>query len=192
MVDLTRIESFDTGIPTDTPPAVSDDPLCQVCGAGLTYSGRGRKPKFCDEHKTSSGSPRKQSSGGSSVDAAMASLEFFEDLFTIPLLMMSPTAAQEWVKNLGPLRVKNRAILAGNPQLCKSIAKTSSKVSPYMLLGSYGYALAPVAKTVLNDMRVKKERAAADAESMAAWNPPEGFAPNVVDIDDVLKRESSL
>lgn len=190
MVDLTRAESFDTGIPTDTPPAVSDDPVCQVCGAGLTYSGRGRKPKFCDEHKTAS-TGRKATSGSSSVDAAMASLEFFEDLFTIPLLLMSPAAAQDWAKNLGPLRVKNRAILAGNPQLCKSIAKTSSKVSPYMLLGSYGYALAPVAKTVLNDMRIKKERAKVDADSVATWEPPEGFAPNVVDIDEVIKRESA-
>ena len=26
-------------------------PACETCGAGLVYSGRGRKPRFCDAHK---------------------------------------------------------------------------------------------------------------------------------------------
>jgi hypothetical protein len=39
-----------------TDPAADSDPApggfsCEVCGDALTYSGRGRHPRFCDEHK---------------------------------------------------------------------------------------------------------------------------------------------
>lgn len=190
MVDLSKLDSFDTGIPADVdmPPLVSDDPVCQVCGVPLTYGGRGRKPKFCDDHKqtkTTSGSGRK-TAGAGTVDAAMASLEFCEGIFSIALLMASPAAAVQWSASLPELRAKNRAILNGNPALCKSIAKTSSKVSPYMLLGSYGYALAPVAKTVLNDMRARKPK----AQDPAGWVPDDGSMSNVVDVDEILKSRA--
>lgn len=36
---------------------------CEVCGTELHYGGRGRKPRFCDEHKRSN---RSASSGGRS------------------------------------------------------------------------------------------------------------------------------
>jgi hypothetical protein len=190
MVDISKIESFESGIPADADmPPVSDDPVCEFpgCGAPLFYSGRGRKPKFCDEHKKQAPTARK--TGGGTVDAAMASLEFTESLLSIALLMMSPAAAIQWSQSLPELRSKNRAILAGNPQLCKSIAKTSSKVSPFMLLGSYGYALAPVAKTVLNDMNVKKRNREA-AETVAPVYAMKDAAPNDIDIDAVIKANA--
>lgn len=37
--------------PSDRKPNRGDDLTCEVCGKELTYSGRGRKPKRCDEHK---------------------------------------------------------------------------------------------------------------------------------------------
>ena len=154
MVDLSNIETYVASIPDDAP--VSDDLTCQICDAPLFYGGKGRKPKFCDEHKQSRSTGAARKTSGSTVDAAMASLAFFEDLLSIPLLMLSPNAAKEWVAGLPALRDKNRAILSGNPALCKSIAKTSSKVSPYMLLGSYGYALSPVVKVVAQDVRARR------------------------------------
>lgn len=33
---------------------------CQTCGKPLTYSGRGRKPKFCEDHKTRTASVGKR------------------------------------------------------------------------------------------------------------------------------------
>jgi hypothetical protein len=42
------------------------DFTCQVCGKGLEYSGRGRHPKFCDEHRgsKSTGSTRSSADVG--------------------------------------------------------------------------------------------------------------------------------
>jgi len=43
--------------PLDVPPPVSDfDYACETCGKELTYAGRGRKPRFCKEHKANAAS----------------------------------------------------------------------------------------------------------------------------------------
>lgn len=42
----------DVDLAVDEPvPSADDVPMCEVCGTELVYSGRGRKPKRCDEHK---------------------------------------------------------------------------------------------------------------------------------------------
>jgi hypothetical protein len=52
----------------DLPPAsMLDDGYihhCETCGTGLTYGGRGRKPRFCNDHKP--GASRTPSGGGTS------------------------------------------------------------------------------------------------------------------------------
>jgi hypothetical protein len=37
------------------PTPVDGELTCAVCGKPLTYAGRGRKPKFCDDHRTGNG-----------------------------------------------------------------------------------------------------------------------------------------
>lgn len=44
-------------------------PSCLTCGAPLYYGGRGRKPKFCEEHKPKQTTKRTQSSGRPSNSA---------------------------------------------------------------------------------------------------------------------------
>lgn len=45
-------EIVDVDVPqTDPVPELSSEYLCEVCGKALTYGGRGRKPRFCSEHK---------------------------------------------------------------------------------------------------------------------------------------------
>lgn len=40
------------GADVATPPVgESTDPTCETCNAPLYYGGRGRRPRFCDEHK---------------------------------------------------------------------------------------------------------------------------------------------
>jgi len=49
--DTIRPESADVA---PEPASESSGELqCQVCGKPLTYAGRGRKPKFCDDHRAS-------------------------------------------------------------------------------------------------------------------------------------------
>jgi hypothetical protein len=69
-------------IPTDddTP----DGLVCEVCGVPLAYSGRGRKPKYCEDHRSRSGSntgPRIPTAGGSRASGKDARLR--QDLTTM-------------------------------------------------------------------------------------------------------------
>jgi len=52
-MEFVPLESDDTLPPSDdtTEPATSDELSCVVCAAPLFYGGRGRKPKYCDDHK---------------------------------------------------------------------------------------------------------------------------------------------
>lgn len=44
-----------TRITDPSPSSPGDGPVCDVCGTPVNYSGRGRPPKYCDEHKTRTG-----------------------------------------------------------------------------------------------------------------------------------------
>lgn len=46
-----------TGVVINSPPKDEAPDRCLKCGEGLTYSGRGRRPKYCDNCKRTS-SPR--------------------------------------------------------------------------------------------------------------------------------------
>lgn len=56
-------------------PKVSDDEApdrCQVCGTGITYGGRGPRPKYCAEHKRAgTGSRGKRSTEDGDVKEAV-------------------------------------------------------------------------------------------------------------------------
>jgi hypothetical protein len=51
---------------------------CEVCGTPLNYGGRGRYPRFCDEHKSGSkssdGTPRKASRGTAQITQSVQQL----------------------------------------------------------------------------------------------------------------------
>lgn len=53
--DSIRPESADLPEPEEVSVGADGSPLCVVCGKSLTYAGRGRKPKYCADHKPSPG-----------------------------------------------------------------------------------------------------------------------------------------
>lgn len=63
--DEIRPESADA--PDDAPESVAGDDTCIVCGKPLSYSGRGRRPKYCDEHRPSRGGATKAATAGRST-----------------------------------------------------------------------------------------------------------------------------
>jgi hypothetical protein len=64
-------------------PADDDAPdlACEVCGVPLVYAGRGRKPKYCEDHKPKSG-PR-LATGGSVPRASGKDARLRQDLTTM-------------------------------------------------------------------------------------------------------------
>ena len=71
MADLVITEPSD-----DKPP--SGDMFCEVCGVALEYSGRGRKPKRCLEHRANKNS---SSGGGTKVKNVDAMVEAIEEFY---------------------------------------------------------------------------------------------------------------
>jgi hypothetical protein len=73
---FTVTESSDGGSLTDSHWGDDDSPFrCEVCGTALEYSGRGRHPKFCDEHRKNKTSAGSSGSGSATGFKGKAQLE---------------------------------------------------------------------------------------------------------------------
>jgi hypothetical protein len=75
----------DLGVGVPLPPTV-DGLWCEVCSAPLTYGGRGRKPRFCAEHKPKASAPTGKRSN--SVDVLIAQIvDFYAGIGTVVTLV---------------------------------------------------------------------------------------------------------
>lgn len=137
-------------------PTVSDDLTCEVCGKALVYSGRGRKPKFCDEHKQSrSSSPRTSSAPRSTgnVNSALQVMETGYAGLSVMLRLFSPTAAVQWESSHDSLIETDRQAFTADPKLAQRIAKLGQTSGTAMFIGAHVFALAPVVMIVRADIQ---------------------------------------
>lgn len=152
-------DTFVQGIPTDT---FDDAPLrCQVCGVALIYGGRGRKPKFCSEHKkgssNSSGSPI---SRGGTLKALENSLtEMYMALGTGVTLVSAPDGFV--IVNHAEKMAHSWIVLAeNNPKVRKFLMKlTTGSGTGAVLIAHGAVALAIMANhdITLNTFLGKKD-----------------------------------
>lgn len=149
--------------PTDNNGVSSDSGYaCEVCGTPLTYSGRGRPPKRCDDHKKSTSSSSNASSRSTGrrasrdVEAAMAALDAGHTALSFGLMLMSPTAAQAWETNRPGLNARNEAILTGDPALAKRIASIAAKGGGTALVLNHLIAIVPVLGIVRAEARERR------------------------------------
>lgn len=169
MVDL--LEFQDVTIPDDTVPATSDvEYPCDVCGKESgPYGGRGRKPKRCPEHKTTSrGAGRKSSvkvTGASASLAAQAAgvLEQLNGILAMGLMVtgMTDTAHALATANEG---FKDQAYLAltTDAELCRLILKggvKSAKLSLGLAYVGLGAAVLPIAVVEVREKKAAREAA---------------------------------
>lgn len=205
-IDWDNVETTDEIPVTEsfyTPPAKSEsqpesgsdsgsaDFTCEVCGKALTYGGRGRHPRFCDDHKpgrSQTGERKTSRRSRAEVDSAIAVLGGMYDGLTMALLMVSPPAASRWVRSVPDLQKTNEVALTADPDLCASInrmAKTNAKV---VFFGAHVMAVAPVVLELRHDLASRRrERQQAvqeplnfdipDDASGAYQSPPQNF-PN--------------
>lgn len=146
-------------VPAEDYAPESNDPTCVECGAPLTYSGRGRKPRYCDAHrKRSSGTSNRASSPRASgnVDTALVILGGMYDGLSAALMMLSPRAATEWSSRVDTLQMQNRVILTANPDLCKRINNVSKSGATGAFIAAHVMAVAPVVAVVRQDMGARK------------------------------------
>lgn len=163
---------------SDIPPGASDDIpspdlTCETCGKALTYSGRGRKPRFCDEHKTkSSGSGTRSTVSDRELNSACENLNATYNALLMPMMLVSPQAAQVWESQIDGLNARNRVILANNRNLVKRINAAGEKGGNIAFILSHGIALAPVVIAFRLDMAARRAERAAQEDYVTAEQGP--------------------
>jgi hypothetical protein len=156
----------------DTPPGPtvdSDDPTCIVCGTPLVYSGRGPKPKYCDDHRKSSN----RSSGGAKaasrdVERACESLSQLYGVTAMVLMVVSPHAADVWSENAEKLDGTNRTTLANNKKLVDRINKGAASGGSAAFIITHCFAVAPVVGAIREDLAARRTEA---DENMGTVHP---------------------
>lgn len=141
--------------PQDEKPPSEYEYACEVCGKELFYAGRGRKPKFCDEHRKggskAGGTPRTGKGNTQLAAQASEALAQLNALACMGLMVgkLNQTALALSTANDGFREQAYNALLT-DPALCKTILKagaTSGKVSLLIAYGMLAAAVGPVGYT---------------------------------------------
>ena len=152
----------DDSVKPDVSP--HDGPACIVCGEPLDYSGRGRKPKYCAEHKKGgqrtgvrSSTAKNEKLAAQATDALMqmnglAALVFM--LSGMPMTASAVTGAEEG------LREQVHAALITDPELATKILSAgthSAKISLVIAYGMFAAAVVPVGVMEFKQNKEKRE-----------------------------------
>lgn len=132
-------------VPLDTPPASRDDGVlrCEQCGTGpLYYGGRGRKPRFCDEHKPNKGSS--SASAGGSLGQLQSSVEQFYLFIAMGISMVDPYDGMV-IGNKAPDLAKAWVDLARtNPKVRKMLQRMTTGSGTGAIVMAHAMTIYPI------------------------------------------------
>ena len=153
---------------------ILDGPHCIVCGEPLEYSGRGRKPKYCDEHKkggrrtgVKASTPKNERLAAQATDALM---QINGIAALICMLSSMPMTAEAINKAEDGLREQVKAALITDPDLCNKILSAgthSAKISLVIAYGMFAATVAPVAVLEFRQNKALREAREAEEEEVA-------------------------
>lgn len=170
VLDLSGFELGDA--PADDNDATPfDGPTCEVCGVALEYSGKGRKPKRCDDHKRQRAATGSRTT--SDVKSALAVLDQMYGAVSLGLLMVSPPSASVWASQLEQLQATNALVLAGDKALTKSICRLGERTGKAMFVGAHVMALVPVVGALNADFKSRPRKAPKTPKTAPAQSAPE-------------------
>jgi len=113
-------------LPPETPLDIEPEFQCQTCGKPLVYGGRGRKPRFCDEHKRGGNTSKigARNVAGSDVIRAVAALEMAYGLLRTGFMMIGAVnAASDLGRAIPQLSASNLEYLSQDKELTRAINK---------------------------------------------------------------------
>jgi len=188
MTDTIDMPAFDDVVPLDITAALSDngprdeapqidDVLsCIECGKTLTYSGRGRKPQRCDEHRKGA---NKKSAGGTTRalpndKLARSATEALVQInrvtgFGLRLLQFPETASTiDYCEDV--FREQAYQALLTDPALCRQILSAGQVSGKFSLAMAYGIMGTQVGSVALMEYKAKRaekaEKASDNGESV--------------------------
>ena len=153
---------------TDSKPPISHELVCEKCGTELVYSGRGRKPKFCPEHRPgglkllqggqggNSGTPKTKGANASLAGQATDIILQWTDIMALVCMMTGLTATEAAIhERQGTLREQLYASLLTNPARCRSIINVGSRSSDFGFFMALGMFAAGVGSTAFVEIKEK-------------------------------------
>jgi len=177
MVDAIEAVDLSAITPTEIPDDVSDAPhdiACVTCGKDIAYlyKGKGRKPKYCEDHKpqrsASNLGTRRTASGA--VGTAVQNLENMYGMAAAALFMFGAKGAASELSNSVPgLSAQNAAYLATDPELVKMINRVGKTGGRAGFFIANAMVLGPVAMSAYMELAAAREaKQAAYEEAQAA------------------------
>ena len=170
---MSELEFGTAPVPTDAEAAPDanphDGPACIVCGVALDYSGKGRKPKYCAEHRKSgqrtgvrASSQKNERLAAQATDALMQ----INGIGALACMVLGmPLTASAITTAEAGLREQVHAALITDADLCSKILSAgthSAKISLIIAYGMFAAAVAPVG--VAEAKQLRERRAAAQEE----------------------------
>jgi hypothetical protein len=164
----TLIDFKDIDVPDDIPAPSHYEYECQVCGTELFYSGKGRKPKFCEEHKKSAPRQVRGSGNASLARQAAASLSQLNAMCGLMLFVPEipkvgknplylPQTGSAWANaDEGFTEAAYNALLT-DPKLCRMILKGGAAGGKLALLMAYGMLAAAITPVAMKELKTPHE-----------------------------------
>ena len=166
----------------DAPPADATEPSfdysCEMCGTELVYGGRGRKPRFCAEHKTGSKVQPTGKGRKTNVDTLVNQIQDMHRMIGSALMFYPPTALDGMVlsDNADKLGASWKSLLERDAKV-REMWEKFFQVSGYgAVFGAYAFSLIlPIAQ---NHRLIPSPNRAAQPVSPDAGvqNPNFGFS----------------
>jgi hypothetical protein len=130
-------------------PSMDSGLACETCGIPLVYSGRGRKPKFCNEHKkqtSSNTSEPRTSRKGNSTDVLIANINDLYLTAGTALTMAKGTAYDGMViaQNASQLAESWRGLIDRDPKIRKFWEKAFTATGYGALIAAHMVVAIPI------------------------------------------------
>lgn len=160
--------SFVDDVPEKGNPVSSSDFQCEVCGTDLVYSGRGRKPKRCDEHKRGrSTTTTTKRASTAIVDRAVTEIGAVYAAAGLGLKFINPTASQIVYDNSDKLAESYRLLLETNARFRKLFMELESKAAWLPIITMHGELIANIwIATAMNKAAMNRVEDYANGESV--------------------------
>lgn len=148
----------------DAPPPFETEAeyVCLTCGTAIEYSGRGRKPKYCDQHKRRASTAGNRSASGTSNNEKLAAMAVDvlcqgNAAVTVGLMFMRLNrTASAVAERDDPFRVQAYEALKLDPALCKLILKGGASSGKVALVVAYAMMAASVAPVLIEEMKERR------------------------------------
>lgn len=135
---------FVDDVPEQGNPVPVSEFTCKTCGTPLYYSGRGRKPQYCEEHKKSRSTSAASSKSPAIVSRLITEIEMVYGGAGQALKFVDSIAGEMVYANRTDLAESWRLLLETNKRIRDMLAKVEGGAAWLPILATHGNLIAAI------------------------------------------------